>query len=44
MYTATWLFVVGSVLFVARPAIRLTRRIHLGRVAATPATETARDF
>ncbi|WP_435201583.1 YrhK family protein [Janibacter sp. GS2] len=44
MVTATWLFVLGSVLFVGRPTIRLTRRVHLARVAATPSTETARDF
>lgn len=44
MFTATWLFVIGSVLFVGRPTIRLARRVHLGRVAPGPTTETARDF
>ena len=29
--TATWLFVVGSVLMLLRPAIRLSRRFHLTR-------------
>ena len=40
---AVWLFVIGSVLFCLRPAIRLARRIHLGRIGAQ-APETARDF
>lgn len=44
MTTATWLFVLGSVLFVARPMIRLTRRFHLGRISARPPSESARDF
>lgn len=30
-YAATWMFLVGSVLFLLRPAIRLSRRIHLTR-------------
>jgi hypothetical protein len=28
---AVWLFVVGSVLMLIRPSIRLTRRLHLSR-------------
>lgn len=40
---ATWCFTVGSVLFVARPTIRLVRRIHLGPVGGG-AGESARDF
>lgn len=40
---ATWFFLFGSILFVARPGIRLVRRIHLGRITdGTP--ESARDF
>jgi YrhK-like protein len=31
----TWLFLLGSLEFLARPAIRLTRRIHLKRIGAT---------
>ncbi|GGB23938.1 hypothetical protein GCM10011492_12300 [Flexivirga endophytica] len=42
--TATWFFLVGSVLFVARPAIRLVRRLHLGRIAEGAPGESARDF
>lgn len=42
--TATWFFLVGSVLFVARPAIRLVRRIHLGRISDRAPHESARDF
>ena len=43
VYPATWLFTIGSVLFVARPSIRLVRRFHLGRVGDA-ASATARDF
>jgi len=31
-YTGTWLFVVGSIELLIRPAIRLTRQIHLQRL------------
>ena len=31
-YTGTWLFVVGSIELLIRPAIRLTRQIHLRRL------------
>lgn len=46
-YAATWFFLVGSILFVLRPTIRLTRRIHLrrwhaGEVAVSH--ETPMDF
>ncbi len=40
---ATWCFTLGSVLFVARPTIRLVRRIHLG-YAGGGEGEAARDF
>lgn len=39
----TWCFVVGSVEFLVRPAIRLARRIHIARIHGTP-TEEAHDF
>jgi hypothetical protein len=42
--TATWFFLVGSILFVARPMIRLVRRFHLGRIADSAPHESARDF
>ena len=32
MTLATWLFVVGSLLFVARPASRFAREYHLARL------------
>lgn len=38
----TWLFLLGSVELLVRPLIRLTRRVHIGRVGA--AGESARDF
>lgn len=28
-YEGTWLFVIGSVLMLIRPCIRITRRVHL---------------
>lgn len=31
-YAGTWLFVVGSVEMLIRPAIRLVRRVHLQRM------------
>lgn len=40
----TWFFLIGSVQLLIRPVIRLTRRIHLGRIAPGRANETARDF
>ena len=45
-YAATWLFTIGSVLFLIRPLIRLTRRVHLRRIhsGTTDATETSMDF
>lgn len=45
-YAATWLFTIGSVLFLVRPLIRLTRRVHLRRIHTDPAnsTETSMDF
>jgi hypothetical protein len=39
----TWLFVIGSIEMLIRPAIRLARHIHIGRVGG-PAAETASDF
>lgn len=43
-FEATWLFLIGSVQMMIRPAIRLARRVHLQKVAAVPASETAMDF
>ena len=42
-YAGTWLFLIGSIELLIRPVIRLSRRVHIGRVTATGA-ETARDF
>ncbi|MEG3613944.1 YrhK family protein [Isoptericola haloaureus] len=39
----TWLFLLGSVQMLLRPAIRLRRRLHLQRLGS-PHAETARDF
>ncbi len=44
---ATWLFVVGSVLMLIRPTIRLARRVHLTRRRggdAHGAHESSMDF
>ncbi len=46
-YTGTWLFVVGSIELLIRPAIRLTRAIHLQRLPGHqggPAHESEHDF
>ena len=40
----TWLFLVGSVQLLIRPLIRLTRRVHLGRIAPGSSPSSARDF
>ena len=40
----TWLFLAGSVQLLVRPVIRLSRRVHLGRVSGGRPTESARDF
>lgn len=34
-FIGTWLFLLGSLEFLARPAIRLARRIHLKRIGAS---------
>jgi len=38
-----WLFLLGSIELLIRPLIRLTRRVHIGRVGGA-AGESARDF
>lgn len=43
MTAGTWLFLLGSVLLMVRPTIRLIRRTHLIRVGGSM-PETARDF
>ncbi|MBT1583188.1 YrhK family protein [Curtobacterium flaccumfaciens] len=40
----TWLFLIGSIQLLIRPVIRLSRRLHLGRVGRGNPTESARDF
>lgn len=46
-YAATWLFVIGSVMMLVRPTIRLSRRVHLQRLRGgdDPGShETSLDF
>ena len=43
MTVGTWMFLVGSLLLMVRPTIRLVRRVHLVRVGG-PMAESARDF
>ncbi|MBE1514005.1 YrhK family protein [Nesterenkonia halotolerans] len=43
MHAGTWLFVIGSVLLMVRPTIRLVRRFHLVKVGGQ-GSESARDF
>ncbi len=40
----TWFFLVGSVQLLIRPVIRLSRRVHLGRIAPDGSASSARDF
>ncbi|MCZ4580378.1 YrhK family protein [Gordonia amicalis] len=42
--TATWFFLVGSIQFLARPVIRLRRRIHLRRLRGDRYTDDAEDY
>lgn len=35
----TWFFLIGSLEFLARPMIRLRRRIHLSRIGVSTGTE-----
>lgn len=44
MYTATWLFVIGSVSMLLRPTIRLARRLHLKRIHPRGHHESSMDF
>lgn len=36
MVAGTWMFLLGSIDFLARPVIRLSRRIHLQRIGRDP--------
>lgn len=40
----TWFFLIGSIQLMLRPAIRLSRRIHLRRLDPAAPRETIRDF
>ncbi len=40
----TWFFLFGSVQLLIRPVIRLSRRVHLGRIAPDASASSARDF
>lgn len=40
----TWCFVFGSTELMIRPAIRLTRQLHLTRLSGRPTHEAAQDF
>jgi len=41
VYAGTWMFLIGSILFAARPTVRLLRELHLARVSTTPGTHTS---
>lgn len=40
----TWLFLLGSVQLMIRPALRLTRRVHLARIGSGAPGDTGRDY
>ncbi len=42
--TGTWFFLIGSVQLLIRPVIRLSRRVHLGRIAPDGPRSSSRDF
>ncbi|HWD02077.1 MAG TPA: YrhK family protein [Amycolatopsis sp.] len=41
---ATWFFLLGSIEFLVRPAIRLTRAVHLRRIRSDGAVDSTPDF
>lgn len=41
--TATWFFLLGSLEFLARPAIRLARRFHLRQLGERPGPHESDD-
>ena len=41
---ATWFFLLGSLEFLARPAIRLARRVHLQRVRGDKGADDSYDY
>lgn len=44
-HSGTWLFILGSAQLLIRPLIRLTRQVHLRRIATPGApVESDRDF
>ncbi len=44
-YAATWFFLVGSVQLLVRPAIRLSRRIHIQRIrGASVQADAGEDY
>lgn len=45
MVVGTWMFLLGSIDFLARPVIRLSRRIHLQRIgSATSRSEEQEEY
>ena len=40
----TWLFILGSLLMLVRPIIRLARRVHLGRTGGHGRDDRSMDF
>ena len=44
VYAGTWPFVLGSARMLVRPSIRVTRRVHLQRIAPESAPEDSHDF
>ena len=44
-YAATWFFLVGSIQLLIRPAIRLSRRVHLQRIRGGQIqTDSSQDY
>lgn len=41
---ATWCFLLGSIEFLARPAIRLARHVHVRRIGGGDGLDSTSDF
>lgn len=42
VYAGTWLFLIGSIMFAAKPTVRLTHQLHSNRVRSGRQRSTAR--
>jgi hypothetical protein len=43
VYAGTWLFLIGSIMFAAKPTVRLTHQLHRNRVRSGDGRSAARS-